>query len=188
MVQIILALTLVSRVLASKISRDPLYSWYKGLNPDNVLVAINCGSNESLTDMNGVVWAYDQYFQGGVDSSEGGNQRWVLPDTELYHTERWGNSFSYLIPFDVMVDGDYTLVLKFSEQYFERPGEKVFDVKVGSTTVIANLDPLSKAGNKLFPWDGFVEFKTKRGEVYINGGKVNDAIKNGSLLLLFAKG
>lgn len=35
-------------------------------------------------------------------------------------TERWGDnqSFTYEIPFDPMIDSDYVLVLKFSEQYF----------------------------------------------------------------------
>lgn len=45
-------------------------------------------------------------------------------DQALYQTERWNDaSFSYKIP--VKEDGDYVLVLKFSEVYFNAPEEKV---------------------------------------------------------------
>jgi hypothetical protein len=176
---------------ASKVNREPLFNWYKGMSPENVMVAINCGAKEGVTDMNGVWWRPDHGFQGGVASDAGVEHRWMLPNADVYQTERWGEStFSYFVPFDtnVPVDGDYTLVLKFSEQYFESPGLKVFDVKVGDTTVIKGLDPLARAGNKLFPYDAFIELKVKRGEVLINGEKVKGALKDGALQVSFVKG
>ena len=52
-----------------------------------------------------------------------------MPNTEVYHTERWSNSdFSYQVPMDKNEDAEYVLVLKFSEQYFDQPEGKVFDV------------------------------------------------------------
>ena len=77
----------------------------------------------------------DQYFKDGVTSDEGYNHRWPLPNSEVYQTERWGDrGFSYEVP--VSKDGKYTLVLKFSEVYFTQKGDKVFDVKLGSRTII----------------------------------------------------
>ena len=186
--QVLLLAALVGSVVG-KVSKEPLFNWSKGLNPNNVLHAINCGANEYHTDVNGVKWMPDIGSTGGFKSSEGSNHRWIMPDTEVYHTERWSNeNFSYMIPFDVNEDGDYVLVLKFSEQYFSQSGEKVFDVKIGDKVVLDGLDPLAMAGAKLLPYDAFIEIKTKRGEVYINGGKVKGAVKKESLLVTFVKG
>jgi hypothetical protein len=117
MVQIILLLVASIAAVSAKVSREPLYQWYKGLNRENVLYAVNCGANEALTDMNGVEWLADTGFVGGNPSNAGNEHNWLLPNSELYKTERWGDNqnFSYLIPFDVNVDGTYTLVFKFSE-------------------------------------------------------------------------
>ena len=55
---------------------------------------------------------------GGTSSGEGKFQQWILPNSEIYHAERYGpgETFKYLIPYEG--DGDYTLILKFSEIYF----------------------------------------------------------------------
>ena len=37
--------------------RQALSSWFTGLNPDKVVHAINCGSNEDLTDLLGVTYS-----------------------------------------------------------------------------------------------------------------------------------
>jgi hypothetical protein len=130
---LLLAATALVSFIAAKVDKEPLYSWYKGLDPEDVLFAINCGSKEMMKDMGGVEWQADTGFTGGIASSEGGNQRWAMPNTDIYHSERWGDKedFSYKIPFDVMNDATYTIVLKFSEQYFWEPGMKVFDVALG---------------------------------------------------------
>ena len=87
-----------------------------------------------------------------------------------------------------MVDGTYTLVLKFSEQYFWEAGQKVFDVAVGDTTVISKLDPFARAGSKLLPYDAFIEIKTKRGEVFVKAEKIKNPIKKDNLIVTFVLG
>jgi hypothetical protein len=32
--------------------------------------------------------------------------------------------------------------------YFEKPGQRVFDIKIGDTTVIKNMDVIQKVGTK----------------------------------------
>ena len=189
MARLFLLLSLALTSIA-KVSREPLHSWYKGLYPENVLFAVNCGADEPHTDMNGVQWQPDTGALGGVKSGEGGNQRWVVPNSEVYMTERWGNSenFTYEIPFDPMIDSDYTLVLKFSEQYFTEAGKKVFDVSIGDKVVLSRLDPFARAGSKLLPYDAFIEFKSKRGDLLINGEKVKSAIKKEKLQVHFILG
>ena len=47
-------LYLLGQILLSQVvegvSKDPLYNWFKGLEPENVLYAVNCGADEPFTD------------------------------------------------------------------------------------------------------------------------------------------
>lgn len=84
--------------------------------------------------------------------------RWMLPNSEIYHSERWGNaeSIKYSLPAPTK-DGVYTLVMKFSEIYWGEPGQKIFDVKIGKKTVIADLDIFGKIYARGLPYDEFIE-------------------------------
>ena len=80
-------------------------------------------------------------------------------------------------------------MLKFSEQYFAEPHMKVFNVQIGDHTVIRDLDIWGKCGAKLLPHDEFISLRTQRGELFVNGQKVKDAINSqGSLHIRFQKG
>jgi hypothetical protein len=87
-----------------------------------------------------------------------------------------------------MIDGTYTLILKFSEQYFWEPGQKVFDVAVGDVNVIKNLDPFARAGSKLLPYDAFIVLQARRGELFFNTEKVKNAVKKDALNVHFKVG
>ena len=64
-----------------------------------------------------------------------------MPNTEVYHTERWGDSdFTYKLPMEKNEDAEYVLILKFSEAYWDQPNGKIFDVSIGDMTVLSNLD------------------------------------------------
>ena len=92
--------------IAFAVDKSPLYEWYKGLDNENVIIAINCGADEATVDQGGIHYLPDQNFVGGVTSSEGGNQRWVMPNSEVYHSERWSDQdFIYKLPFDKFEDG-----------------------------------------------------------------------------------
>lgn len=125
--------------------------------------AINCGSDTAHTDEDGVTYEADKHFVGGVMSDEGINHKWLAPNTDVYQTERWSKDkmFTYKLP--ISTTGQYTIVLKFSEVYFEQPGGKVFDVFLGNTPLLLRLDILTRAGARLLPHDEFFEFEIKRG-------------------------
>ena len=57
----------------SAVSKDGLYNWFKGLEPENVIYAVNCGADEAFTDQSGIKYMPDQDFIGGTASNEGGN-------------------------------------------------------------------------------------------------------------------
>jgi hypothetical protein len=94
-----------------------------------VIWAVNCGG-DAHTDIHGIRYQQD-YLTLGIASDYGKNlqiQRIVPQDQILYQTERYHTStFGYDIPIDE--DGDYTLVLKFSEVWFTAMNQKVFTVR-----------------------------------------------------------
>ena len=94
--------------------------------------------------------------------------RWYMPNSEIYHAERWGEKFSYSIPLSDKKDSQHTLVVKVSECYFWEPGMKVFDVLIGGQNVIKDLDPFVSAGQKLLPGDEFLDIQVRNGELYVD--------------------
>lgn len=70
-----------------------------------------------------------------------------------------------MIPFDG--DGEFTMILKFSEIYFTQPGEKIFDVKIGSKFIAKKLDIFGSLLSKMLPLDVFVGIKIKGGKLFI---------------------
>ena len=89
----------------------------------------------------------------------------MTDESELYQSERWSSEdFHYDLP--ISEQGKYVLVLKFSEVYFNSPGEKIFDVKIGTEAVIRYLDIFAKVG-KATAYDEYVEFELKDNKIYV---------------------
>ena len=59
---------------------------------------------------------------------------------------------------------------------------------IGDLNILTNLDPFARAGSKLLPYDSFIEFKAKRGEVFVNGEKAKSAVKKDNLYVHFKVG
>lgn len=93
----------------------------------DVIYAINAGG-EAHTDSLGVRYERDP-LQGKVGTGSDYGKRLLIgrvpPDDHiLYQTERYHHStFGYDIP--INEDGDYVMVLKFCEVYFNAPNMKV---------------------------------------------------------------
>ena len=105
--------------------------------------AVNCGG-ESHTDIHGIRYEADPLQEVGFASDYGKNlliQRVVPQDQILYQTERYHlSTFSYDIP--VWKDGDYVLVMKFSEVWFTSTNQKVPEHAVTTVLiVIHNSNP-----------------------------------------------
>ena len=45
--------------VATAVDKSPLYEWYKGLNMKDVVIAINCGAEEPMTDQGGIYYLAD---------------------------------------------------------------------------------------------------------------------------------
>ena len=96
-------------------------NWYHGLDAENVVYAVSCGASEPFTDINGIKYRADEGFSAGRASADGSfKKKWNVPNTDVYQSERWNDDdFEYYVPVDLNKDSTYTLVLKFSEVYFD---------------------------------------------------------------------
>lgn len=114
-------------------------------NDYEVVYAINAGG-EAYTDQHNVAFERDPLMDRvGTASDYGKNLLTIgrvdyMPDEYLYQTERYHTStFGYDLP--LKGDGEYLLLLMFSEVYFKAPNMKVFDVVLNQLhTVVPNLD------------------------------------------------
>lgn len=95
------------------------------LSTGEVVYAVNCGG-PAHTDLNGVHFQADKLTVGtpsdfGKSLSIG---RVAPADQILYQTERYHfSNFGYTVP--IKENGDYVLILKFCEVYFQGPRLKV---------------------------------------------------------------
>jgi len=135
----------------------------------DAVYAVNCGG-EAHTDMLGIEWQRDD-SKVGV-SSDYGKQLMIgrvnQQDQILYQTERYHSAtFGYDMP--VQGDGDYLLVLKMSEVYFNAPNMKVFDIVLnGDLTVVSDLDIFEKVGRGV-AHDEYVEFSVEDNRIIYQG-------------------
>jgi hypothetical protein len=95
----------------------------------------------ALTDTQGNSWAADNSFTGGETSSTT-HAIANTPNPALYQTERYGDfSYQFAAP-----NGNYTVTLKFSENYWSNPGQRVFNVSINGTQVLDDFDIIAAAG------------------------------------------
>lgn len=106
-------------------------------------------------------------------------------DQILYQTERYHhNTFGYDIP--IPGDGDYVLVLKFCEVYFNAPNMKVFDVVLnGDHTIIQDLDIFDRVGRGV-AHDEHIPFSVVKGRLFYN--EEESDIRAGKVRVEFIKG
>jgi hypothetical protein len=155
-----------------------------------VIDAVNCGGPEH-TDVHGIKYRADP-LEGktGIASDYGRRhliQRIDIPDQPLYQTERYTleDALRYVTRVPKDVDGDYVLVLKFSEVYFGGPNLKVFDVVLNDRyEVIKNLDIFSKVGRGT-AHDEVIPFQIRNQQIII-ADRISEF--NGKLVINLKRG
>ena len=86
----------------------------------------------------------------------------------------------------VEVHGLFVLTLKFSEVYFDRPGEKVFQVALNDHVIINDLDVFKKVG-KNHAYDESIEFRVSNSsaEIFFEKSGRKAVPYNGQLTVRF---
>ncbi len=78
--------------------------------------------------------------------------------------------------------------MKFSEIYFQEPGQKIFDVKIGNKVIAPDVDIFAALGSRGLPYDIFVDIKVQGGKIQANGVECSGGLKNNKLQIEFAAG
>ncbi|GLV32363.1 uncharacterized protein CBL_00928 [Carabus blaptoides fortunei] len=163
-----------------------IVSQSNGLGP--VIYAINSGG-DAHTDSSGIRYERDPLMNKVGTASDYGKQLLIgrVPATDqiLYQTERYHHStFGYDIP--ISTDGEYVLVLKFSEVYFNAPNMKVFDVVLnGDHTIVSELDIFDRVGRGV-AHDEYIPFSVAKGKLFYN--EEESDIRGGKIRVEFIKG
>ncbi|KAG6804073.1 malectin [Apis florea] len=153
-----------------------------------VIYAINAGG-DTHTDSYGIRYTRDPLMNKVGTASDYGKQliigRVNTIDQILYQTERYHHStFGYDIP--INEDGDYVMILKFCEVYFNSPNMKVFDVVLnGDHTVVTDLDIFERVGRGI-AHDEYISFKVQAGKLIYNDEESD--ILAGKIRVEFIKG
>lgn len=156
-------------------------------NGYEVIYAINAGG-DAFTDSHGIFYDADPLDGKLGTASDFGKQlrigRVPEDDEQIYQTERYHtDTFHYDIP--MSGDGEYVLVLKFSEVYFNSADMKVFDVVLNSAhTVVKKLDIYKSVGRGV-AHDEVIYFTVSRG--ILKYGKEESRVRTGQLRVEFVK-
>lgn len=154
-----------------------------------VLYAVNAGGDAHIGS-DGISYIADPQ-KLGVASDFGRNLMMIgrvtnQADEYLYQTERYHTAtFGYDLP-GREGDGEYVLILKFCEVYFNQPNQKVFDVVLnGEHTVVSDLDIFAQVG-KGVAHDEYVYFTISRGRLYYK--EEESEIRGDRIRIEFIKG
>jgi beta-galactosidase len=104
-------------------------------------VRVNAGARMPYTDGSGKFFDVDHWYSGGTASSTSATIAGTSDQAE-YRTYRYG-TFTYAIP---VVNGTYTVYLKFVEPSFSAAGQRVFSVTAEGQTLVSNLDVFARVG------------------------------------------
>ena len=143
--------------------------------PGPLPIRINTGGS-ACTDGEGHAWGGDQYFSGGSTWSTA-TPIYGMDGACPYRTQRYGK-FSYRVP---VANGDYNVKLRFAEASMKAAGQRVFNVTLNGTTVLANFDILAAAGAPLVVVDRSFPVTVTGGQIALDfvNGPSNSPMING---------
>lgn len=72
--------------------------------------------------------------------------------------------------------------------YFRNPGERVFNIKVGSRVVRQDFDVVKEAGSRYAAHEEYIELDIQKDGVYFEGSKISGALSGNKLRVSFTKG
>jgi beta-galactosidase len=119
-------------------------------------IAVNVGSNAQFLDAGDTIWLADRPYAQGGWGFLGSNakprftartDKNVLNTTDdpLYQIMSEGLSgYRFDVP-----DGQYEVELRFAETEFDKPDQRVFDVRIDGRTVLNALDLAKSPGNSV---------------------------------------
>ena len=130
-------------------------------------IRIDAGSSSPFTDPAGILWSPDSNFTGGGPTSNP-NAVTGTPTPTLYQTAHFGplsgSPLTYLFS---VPNGSYIVNLKFAENSFSQPAQRIFNVVINGQTVLPNFDIFARAGALFQAVDAAVPVSVSNGQISI---------------------
>ncbi|MDZ8056324.1 MAG: malectin domain-containing carbohydrate-binding protein [Aulosira sp. ZfuVER01] len=110
-------------------------------------IRIDTGATKTYTDTKGQVWQADNYFVGTTSVYSTTAPIGKTEDDAIYQSDRFAKNLAYQIP---VANGNYTVNLHFSENYFTDFNKRVFDVSLEGQKAFTNVDIFELSKNAFF--------------------------------------
>ncbi len=119
-----------------------------------------------------------QSYLADVDISKATNPA----PPSVYRTERWGSQLTFTFS-NLAIEAKYLVCLHFAEDYWTRPGQRVFDVSLNGTPVLRDFDIFQDAGGQnIADVKTFIVTANASGKVVIEATSLNEGgVDNASL-------
>jgi len=159
--QIVIQLTpVVQNPQINAIEIDAGTSTTPGFTP----IRVHAGGAQ-YTDSQGQVWGADSGYSGGITYSVL-NTIANTSDQALYQTERYSVGAPVQYEF-AAPNGTYSVTLKFSENFFFSPGQRVFNIVINGQQVARNFDIVQAAGGPFKAIDQTFVTTVTNGQVFV---------------------
>jgi hypothetical protein len=148
-------------IVTATSTSDPTMTGYAMISLVPGAIRVNAGG-AAYTDPQGRLWSADTGYSGGSTYSVGSAITGTTTPT-LYQSERYGNpTYQFAV-----VNGNYTVNLKFAELYFTSAGNRKFNVVINGQTVLTNFDVVAAAGGGLKAVDRAFPVTVTNGQIVI---------------------
>lgn len=132
-------------------------------------IRVDVGAVAPVTDPSEKAWSADTGFMGGTVSKTTD----AIAGTAfqaLYQTSRYGNfTYSFSVP-----NGQYTVLLKFAEIYWNTKGKRIFNVFLNNTQILQNLDIAAAAGASWTAYDRSFPVTVRDGKISLRFQSILD--------------
>lgn len=123
-------------------------------------IRINCGGPQ-ITDPSGNVWVTDNATNYSATNAAIAN----TTTPALYQKDAWSTGtlqYQFSVP-----NGSFTVTLKFAEFYLSARGQRVFNIVVNGTTLLAGFDILANASGMNAAYDVSLPVTVTNGQITI---------------------
>eukprot|EP01017_Pseudomicrothorax_dubius_P034970 TRINITY_DN4848_c0_g1_i5.p1 TRINITY_DN4848_c0_g1~~TRINITY_DN4848_c0_g1_i5.p1 ORF type:complete len:314 (-),score=89.72 TRINITY_DN4848_c0_g1_i5:70-1011(-) len=149
----------------------------------NVVWAVDCGSSKKLRAKSGFVYQGDigHSANSKVSDYSGSDDARRTPfrftdEPNVYYTERHADgSFTYHVA--LKDDGNYVLNLKFAEMWFQEEGKRVFNIKIGDTRVVKDLDVFAKVG-RFAAHNEWIPLELRKKQLFFQGKAIKGGVED----------
>lgn len=161
---------LTGSLLVGLICLSSFVAAQKLLDKNKVVYALNCGSDQTVQSEHGFEYGPDRYYKNGVPTTHPENHGNILPegikytkDKKLHLSERFCRDewLDYELP--IPGDGDYVLILQFTDLNLMYPGLRVFHIYFGDSVVRPNFDIIK--GGRQSQVSLYLPFSLRLGEI-----------------------